>query len=238
MRPLRHADNDPLNKEDPLGLRAPDAGMQAAALLNCAGGEVITTPGNPSLHQSMGTAQCLPWTPGGGLNWIPGSEMATLLAFHGYILLHTSSPAAEAAAFPQAVAAIASGADLGICATAVTSVGGGFGPLSADVLCIWNAPASTVAAFVVNDDALAYTQGHYVFCKLKEHCGSPTDVRFPNQLAHELVHVRQWENDGDLFAAKYLSAEASGNSGQCGNPYEREAYEVAPIYSDGRGACS
>lgn len=230
-------DNDPLNKTDPLGLRARDAGMTAAAMSSCPGGEVITTPGNPSLHESMGTEQCLPWSPG-GIDWIPGSELRTLLRFSGYIMRHTSSPAAEAAAFPQAVAAIASGADLGICATAGTSVGGGFGPISADVLCIWNAPASAVAGFVVNDDALAYTQGHYVFCKLKVHCGSPTDIYFPNQLAHELVHVRQWENDGDLFAAEYLSAEASGNSGQCGNPYEREAYDVAPIYSDGKGACS
>ena len=59
--PILVADNDPLNKVDPLGLRATDATLCVSIP-----GAAITTPGSPSLHQSIGTEQCPPASLSGG----------------------------------------------------------------------------------------------------------------------------------------------------------------------------
>lgn len=72
-----------------------------------------------------------------------------------------------------------------------------------------------------NPDAGAVTLGHYIFCRSS--CDS--------LLAHELVHVAQWERYGDRFATMY-AAEASLNGVNCGNRFESEAY-LAP----GGGGC-
>jgi hypothetical protein len=172
------------------------------------------------------------------VNWLAewNKELA-LSTFRANLKLYTTSPMNEDLAFGQGLAAINGGADLRICAQTRTAVGGGFGPVTAHVMCLWNVPRAAVGAFMVNDDALAYTQGHYVFCKAQKDCGSPDDRHQPNQLAHELVHVRQWEKYGEAFAGMYLGEETRGNSGPCKNPYERDAYDVAPIDSDGKFRC-
>jgi hypothetical protein len=45
---------------------------------------------------------------------------------------------------------------------------------------------------------------------------APTDAH--GVLAHELVHVRQYEDVGDTFAADYLNHELQGRTSPCGNP--------------------
>ncbi len=49
---------------------------------------------------------------------------------------------------------------------------------------------------------------------------------------HELVHVRQYERWGPLFVPAYLAASAwqimRGRHPYWDNPFEREAYDVAP----------
>lgn len=65
--------------------------------------------------------------------------------------------------------------------------------------------------------AKAVTYGHYIFCY-----GS-----CDRWLAHEFVHVDQWEKYGDKFGLKYL-IEAARHGTKCRNKYEREAY-TAPF---------
>lgn len=244
--PYAYAYNDPINRQDPTGLRPNDDAFDVATTVppdpTCPDGQsVLSTPGSPSQHRSSYQICGSPDTSDGFVevvNWLARwNKSAALLAFHANLLLYTSSPLNEGLAYRQAKVAIRSGAALRICAEDGTSVGGGHGAIRTHVMCLWNVPRFAVGAFIVNADALAYTQGHYVFCKAKENCGSPSDLRYPNQLAHELVHVRQWETYGDAFAGMYLGEEARGNSGQCKNPYEREAYDVAPIDSDGKLRC-
>jgi hypothetical protein len=49
---------------------------------------------------------------------------------------------------------------------------------------------------------------------------------------HELVHVRQYERWGPLFVPAYLASSAiiwlRGGDPYRDNPFEREAYAVAP----------
>ena len=49
---------------------------------------------------------------------------------------------------------------------------------------------------------------------------------------HELVHVRQYERWGPLFVPAYFAAAAwqtlHGRHPYWDNPFEREAYDVAP----------
>ncbi len=232
-----YADNDPVNKQDPLGLRPSDdtTFVDPPPAPPCPEGQQPwSTPGNPSIHVSANEVCSPPWETDrfvDFVNWLAGwNKELAISTFHANLKLRTTSPMNEDLAFVQGLAAIKGGADLRICAPTGTAVGGGFGSVNAHVMCLWNVPRAAVGAFIVNDDALAYTQGHYVFCKTRDNCGSPDDIRDPNQLAHELVHVRQWETYGDAFAGMYLGAEATGNSGPCGNPYEREAYAVAPEY--------
>jgi hypothetical protein len=87
----------------------------------------------------------------------------------------------------------------------------------AQVYCVENASRLPAA----DPGAGAVTYGHYVFCTMS--CD--------RLLAHELVHVGQFEQYGDKFAALYL-AEAARNGTGCGNKYEFEAY-TAP----GGGGC-
>ncbi len=67
----------------------------------------------------------------------------------------------------------------------------------------------------------AVTYGHFIFC------GGSCD----SLLAHELVHVGQWEKYGDKFGIKYLIEAAKRGTG-CRNKYEREAYTAR-----GGGGC-
>ncbi len=66
----------------------------------------------------------------------------------------------------------------------------------------------------------AVTFGNYIFCS-----GSCHDYK-PSLVAHEMVHVRQWELMGsDAFTIDYLiESSTSGSKRGDGNPLEDEAY--------------
>ncbi len=58
------------------------------------------------------------------------------------------------------------------------------------------------------------TFGHWIYCKV---------TCVGGLLAHEMVHVRQFEEQGDVFGPLYLVEAAQHGTG-CDNKYEREAY--------------
>ncbi len=72
--------------------------------------------------------------------------------------------------------------------------------------------------------ASAITFGHVVLAQTLE------DLE--RAFEHELVHVRQYERWGALFVPAYLAASLwqimQGRNAYWDNPFEREAYRVAP----------
>ena len=64
--------------------------------------------------------------------------------------------------------------------------------------------------------AVGVTFGHWVFCKT---------ACVGSLLVHELVHVAQFEQHGDLFGPMYL-LEAGVNGTGCDNQWERPAYQT------------
>lgn len=80
------------------------------------------------------------------------------------------------------------------------------------VHCVDNVPRMPSADL----NASGVTLGHWIYCKAI--CGG-------RLLAHELIHVRQFETNGDLFGPMYL-IEAAQHGDGCDNVYEREAYEA------------
>jgi len=60
------------------------------------------------------------------------------------------------------------------------------------------------------------TYGHWIFCKAQ--CVG-------SLLVHEMVHVAQFEQHGDLFGPVYL-AEAAQHGTGCENKWERPAYQT------------
>jgi hypothetical protein len=65
-------------------------------------------------------------------------------------------------------------------------------------------------------DASGTTFGHWIFCK--EACVG-------SLLVHEMVHVAQFEQQGDLFGPIYL-VEAGLHGSGCDNVYEKPAYQT------------
>jgi hypothetical protein len=72
--------------------------------------------------------------------------------------------------------------------------------------------------------AAAMTLGHVVLGR--------TESALDCCRVHELVHVRQYERWGPLFVPAYLLCSAfiwsRGGDGYRDNPFEREAYRLAP----------
>jgi hypothetical protein len=64
--------------------------------------------------------------------------------------------------------------------------------------------------------ASGVTYAHWIFCK---------NTCTGSLLVHELVHVRQFEQYGDLFGPLYL-AEAAQHGTHCENKYEKPAYQT------------
>ena len=60
------------------------------------------------------------------------------------------------------------------------------------------------------------TYAHWVFC----HAGCGVSL-----LRHEMVHVAQFEQYGDLFGPMYL-AEAAQHGTSCENKWEKPAYQA------------
>ena len=65
-------------------------------------------------------------------------------------------------------------------------------------------------------DAAGTTFGHWIFCK---------HACVGNLLVHEMVHVAQFEQYGDLFGPTYL-IEAGLHGSGCENVYEKPAYQT------------
>jgi hypothetical protein len=80
------------------------------------------------------------------------------------------------------------------------------------VHCVENTPRMPSADL----NASGVTLGHWIYCKGV--CGG-------RLLAHEMIHVRQFETYGDTFGPMYL-IEAAQHGDGCDNKYEREAYEA------------
>lgn len=123
----------------------------------------------------------------------------------------TATPAAAAPVNPVPLTdlfggtiALLSGGSQRVCATS---------PLGIPVTCV-ERPIVMPSAL---PGASGVTFGHWVFCRTT--CGG-------GLLAHEMVHVRQFEQYGDLFGPIYL-AEALVHGAGCENIYERPAYGPA-----------
>jgi hypothetical protein len=69
----------------------------------------------------------------------------------------------------------------------------------------------------IGDDVSGTTYAHWVFCR---------DACTPSLLTHEMVHVGQFEQYGDLFGPTYLLEAAQHGSG-CDNVWERPAYQTS-----------
>jgi hypothetical protein len=65
-------------------------------------------------------------------------------------------------------------------------------------------------------DAVGTTYAHWIFCR---------EVCAGGLLVHEMVHVAQFEQYGDLFGPMYLLEAAQHGSG-CDNQWERPAYQT------------
>ena len=84
---------------------------------------------------------------------------------------------------------------------------------------------------LIMPDWLAITIGHHIFAwrELDDF-----------ELAHELVHVRQWSNNGILYIPRYFKASrdaaAAGKDRYRGNTFEVEAYAAADELRAARAA--
>lgn len=123
----------------------------------------------------------------------------------------TAAPAAAAPVNPVPLTdifggtiALLTGGSQRVCATS---------PLGFPVTCV-EGPLVMPAAL---PNASGVTFGHWVFCRTT--CGG-------SLLAHEMVHVNQFEMYGDLFGPIYL-LEAAIHGAGCDNVYERPAYGPA-----------
>lgn len=139
---------------------------------------------------------------------------AVVAGFVAAATLGTAPPAAAAPAAPS----VPNPAPLTDLVAQVFSLGTGgtqrscgTSGLGFQLRCVENVailPAGSLTAYAV-------TYAHWIFCK-----GSCGPV-----MAHELVHVGQFEVGGDGFAIQYL-AEAALHGTGCENQYERPAYQV------------
>ena len=234
-----YADNDPLNKADPAGLRSRDDDLQLTSL-QCSSGTVPieSTPGNPSEHISSHGPQCV--FPNVSCR-IPGSGKLssdfprTLISvFYACQLLRPGAATlGESAGASEAFRAILGGAKPRLCGASARSI---------QVLCLSPVPRLASVAFVINGEGDAVTLGHFVLCRSDIACGSPNDPNSPNVLMHEFVHVDQWERYGDSFIGRYtrgviIDTALGGRGPGCNNPIEREAYRIAPVAPDGTLTC-
>lgn len=142
-----------------------------------------------------------------------------LLAAVGAVLV--PAPAAEAAplALPQVPVLVGNptpGTDL-FASTIAVGTGGTqrrceTSPLGIPVTCVENVviqPAGTPTAS-------GTTYGHWIFCRA---------ICEGSLLVHEMVHVAQFEQYGDLFGPAYLLEAAAHGTG-CDNVWERPAYQT------------
>src|SRR5262245_20685672 len=99
---------------------------------------------------------------------------------------------------------------------------GGARERRAEIVGFWGGAATTfLKRFPLVRGASAMTLGHVVLAQ--------THADLDSSLAHEAVHVRQYERWGPAFVPAYLAASAwqwlRGRHPYWDNPFEREAYD-------------
>lgn len=182
------------------------------------------------------------WVPGvdwllGHLDFIPFIDEA--LAYYPHFLLNvstwfpnTNSPQSDAVALSvlHALKQRQKNVHVVHCANSEKDV---------PVLCVQNAEQ------VIPPNAQAFTMGHVIFCKDdckvksdeacdKGNCEQPPGTCLGpfkkdckgTLLAHELVHVEQYETLGDAFVPIYYGVLLPTSGPGCLNALEREAYQV------------
>jgi RHS repeat-associated protein len=207
--PFHYVDNEPYGGIDPLGLkRLSDDGFDGGKP-QCRGTIPVDTHiGTPG---TIGPFPVPPFVPDIGIGYsgeITPEPMLRLLLYSACLQNVSHSPKADFAAGLIAIPTVresGSNLDLG-CAT---------GPRGITIACVSNS-RQRAPGLVVNGDAKEFTQGHFIFCRLK--CEG-------SLLEHELVHVAQWERYGDSFSGRYIAASISDPGNECANKYEVEAYE-------------
>jgi len=231
--PYHYTDNDPANRTDPTGESPDDAGFglplplsqsQTPGSPSCpAGKEPQPTPGSPGTGSSSGSLQCQePLAPVDFPDPTGILEaQARVLALAAWIGSGSPSPVADAVGTGIAAAQVGRGASIWPCREHEPN-----GPLALSwrfrlvVLCVG-------PAVMPSPTADAFTMGHWVFCRLAEHCKMGNSRK---ALEHEYWHVDQFEQFGDTFMELYaleparLKGMGKDESG-CENRYERPAYQ-------------
>jgi RHS repeat-associated protein len=209
--PYHYADNDPLNQVDPLGLRAWDQDLICPSGSSPDRSVTATTRGmytgveEPDICTVKdGWSVDLP-SPEEVEEWFAGANARLQEIRSG-----TPSPIADALGAVKANAEIrfSPGAIAGgSCGTSVRGI---------PIICVFY---SLVTGEVQDTDG--FTMGHFVFCRVDCEINRDMGTRL---LDHEFIHVDQFERWGDGFLPMYL-AEAVTGGRQCGNRFEREAYQ-------------
>lgn len=222
------ADNDPLNKIDPTGLRPPDDDIfQPVALMFPAGeicGKILWVGGCVGTPEPRDIIDAVLAFPAFSVeimttvSQFTTEQIGRLNALVARVVAGSPSPLAD---FEGAVLAVANdglGARISDCAKS----GGG-----RPVWCV--SPAITVPP----GETVAVTVGHFIFCEADKNCTNQDRVGF---LDHEVVHVDQWEEFGDAFHLLYPIASVravaesfrTGERYDCVHAYEGPAYKVGP----------
>lgn len=224
--PYHYADNDPLNRTDPTGLRPGVDGSEGPFGVSVHGCEDVPVVGERCLDLYIPT-----W--GDAAEAVrrsverARSAAAAALAVVRDNLLDQGAPAAKVnhLAFgspsPRSDStgrAIAQGHEAAGDAAPVEC-----GRSEAYGLVVW---CTSPVQWMPNATAAAYTVGHYVFCRRSSACKDGATL-----LTHELVHVDQFERYGDAFSVAYAIEDQRirilGGDVQCDNIFEEEAYDEA-----------
>jgi RHS repeat-associated protein len=213
--PYHYADNDPLNKTDPLGLRPTDpffglvspypASLFDIDLCLPPGSDrclTVPTPSNDDVLDKLETA-------------------ARINALKDFALKGSPSPRSDQVGAAKAVQELLAGASAWVCREYEPDGPPAFSwKYRLPVFCV--APTK-----LLPPDAAAMTIGHWIFCEREEHCKMGNARK---ALEHEFWHVDQFEQFGDGFVGLYAYESArllraGEDPAGCQNRYERPAYQ-------------
>ncbi len=231
--PYHYADNDPLNKADPLGLRPSDFSFDPNITVLPAGqvcvklwgvGGCVGVPDPDDVLDALVDVALLPVEAYVAFQQFTQDQLARLEAMLLKLFGVSPSPAADVLGAILAVDASDDGGQIRTCGTS------GLG------LSVW----CTARSRYVTQEAI--TIGHFINCRESVNCTSAVGVGL---LHHELVHVEQWEEVGDRYFALYpiasaraaLEARRTGDPYECVHDFEGPAYRVGPVDSVGNTRC-
>jgi hypothetical protein len=91
----------------------------------------------------------------------------------------------------------------------------------ANVVLVWNKPGWCISPFhVLSKGAVTFTLGKYIFLR----DGVTPNTMSESLLAHEYIHVLQWQGMGWNFATSYASNWTPGLADEASNVWEAPAY--------------